>query len=210
MDYNEPLSSQQTLIDHLEHEVGVLQAPRIKEAFTIVDRADFLPEDHRPEAYEDYAVPIYHGQTISQPTVVAFMLEKLDPQSGDKVLDIGAGSGWTTALLAHLVGETGSVIGKEIVPELGAFGRDNLTRYGYKNARIDDAGSVLGDAGNAPFDRILVSAAAEQLPEDLVQQLKEGGRMVIPIDRSIEVIDKHEGGGIEREPFEGFAFVPLR
>lgn len=209
-DYNEPMSTKQSLIDHLQYEVGVLDDPRIKEAFDAVDRADFVPEDYRPEVYEDYAVPIHYGQTISQPTVVAFMLEKLAPQPGDTVLDVGTGSGWTTALLAYLVGEEGTVIGKEIVPELASFGAQNLERTDVQNARIEEAGDTLGAPDDAPFDRILVSAAGETLPEELVKQLNKGGRMVIPIDDYLEVIEKHYDGSIERQQYTGFVFVPLR
>ena len=209
MDFSQPESTNQALLDHLEYSVGVLQSPTLREAFTRVDRADYIPQEYRPEAHEDYAVPIGHGQTISQPTTVAFMLEKLEVQPGQNVLDVGAGSGWSTALLAHLVGETGYVTGVELIPELAEMGQGNLDENGVPNARIEQAIDTLGKHEGAPFDRILVSAAAEVLPEALIKQLKDGGRMVLPIGDSLTAVEKHEGGGIETEEFPGFVFVPL-
>src|SRR3990167_5795569 len=112
---------------------------RIEEAFEVVDRAKFMPKDVRHLAGYDQAVPIGYGQTISQPYTVSLMLQWLDPQPGDKVLDIGSGSGWTTALLAYLVGPKGKVYAVERIPELVEFGRDNCERFGVKNAYFSTA-----------------------------------------------------------------------
>ena len=174
-----------------------------------VDRADFVRPVDLPDAYENMALSIGYGQTISQPFTVAFMLEKLQPVEGDRVLDIGSGSGWTTALLAQIVGNGGQVTGLEIIPELVEFGRKNLQKYNFRNTSIKQAkNGVLGIPGKK-FDRILVSAAATTLPEELIQQLKPGGTLVVPVRNSIFKITKSPNGGISLEEFPGFVFVPL-
>ena len=199
----------QELIYHLIHNSRVLNNPLVKSAFEAVDRADFVPPDYQMEAYEDYPLPIGHRQTISQPTTVAFMLELLDPRPGQKILDLGSGSGWTTALLANIVGEKGRVYGVELVPELVEYGKKNLAKYGFKNAQIHQAGEELGMPSEAPFDRILVSAAADKLHQDLLNQLKDGGIMVIPIKDSIWRIEKLSEQELEKKEYKGFVFVPL-
>jgi len=170
---------------------GYLKTPEIIKAFRRVDRQDFVPEENTPESYDDYPLPIGHGQTISQPSTVAFMLELLQPEEADKILDIGAGSGWTTAILAEITGERGFVYGTELVAELVEFGRENLSKNKVVNAEVWQADiQQLGLPAKAPFDKILVSAAAEDLPQELIDQLKIGGRMVLPILDSIWKIDK--------------------
>lgn len=197
------------LIEHLLRDSGVLRDKRIRAAFRAVDRADFVPHDYLSEAYEDYPLPIGHGQTISQPTTVAFMLELLDAAEGDRVLDVGSGSGFTTALLAHLVGKKGRVIGVERIPELVLLGQKNLAKYSFQNAFIRGAGNVFGAPDEAPFERILVSASADELPHELIRQLKEGGAMVIPIKDTLYKIEKAGGGSLKETSYPGFAFVPL-
>ncbi len=197
------------LIKHLISS-NVLKSKNIIEAFEAVDRADFVLEQYLYEAYEDHPLQIGFGLTISQPTTVAFMLELLQPTAGDKILDVGSGSGWTTALLAKIIGPRGIVFGVEIIPELVDFGRKNLQKYKFLNAKISQAKNMLGLPKEAPFDKILVSAAADTLPEELVGQLKIGGRMVLPIKNSIWRIDKISATEISREEFPGFVFVPLK
>lgn len=197
------------LIKHLISS-NVLKSKNIIEAFEAVDRADFVLEQYLYEAYEDHPLQIGFGLTISQPTTVAFMLELLQPKAGDKILDVGSGSGWTTALLAKIIGPRGIVFGVEIIPELVDFGRKNLQKYKFLNAKISQAKNMLGLPKEAPFDKILVSAAADTLPEELVGQLKIGGRMVLPIKNSIWRIDKISATEISREEFPGFVFVPLK
>lgn len=179
-------------------------------AFKKINRADFVGSDYKAEAYEDYPLPIGFGQTISQPFTVAFMLGLLNPQKGDKILDVGSGSGWTTALLAVLVGEKGKVFGVEIIPELVEFGIKNLAKYNFPNAKIIQAGAELGLPSEAPFGRILVSAAAEKIPEALLNQLKAPGILVLPVKNTIVQIKKDTVGKITRKEFPGFVFVPLR
>ena len=196
------------LISHLK-EKELLNSKELESAFRIIDRADFVTEDHKVEAYEDYPLLIGFGQTISQPTTVAFMLELLDLEKGDKALDVGSGSGWTTALIAEIVKPQGKVWGVEIIPELVEFGRKNLAKHKLPNAEIIQAGKQMGLSEHAPYDKILVSAEAEDLPDELISQLKEGGIMVIPIKNTLYKLEKLAGGKIKETAFPGFVFVPL-
>ncbi|MDD5013168.1 MAG: protein-L-isoaspartate O-methyltransferase [Candidatus Pacebacteria bacterium] len=174
-----------------------------------IDRKDFVLKEYEKEAYEDYPLPIGFNQTISQPSTVNFMLKLLDPQKQEKILDLGSGSGFSTALLAEAVGEKGKVFGVEKIPELVSFGRKNLSKYDFNNATILEAGETLGLPSEAPFDKILVSASAKEIPQELIDQLKVGGIMVIPVENDILRIKKTKYD-IEIEKYEGFVFVPLR
>lgn len=201
--------TKEDLINHLENNTKVLWSRKLKDAFYAIDRKDFVPKEYLNEVYEDYPLPIGHGQTISQPTTVAFMLELLAPKKREKILDIGTGSGWTTALLSHIVGSEGEVFGVEIIPELVELGRKNIKKYNFKHTKILLADSEkIGYSREAPFDKILVSASAESVPEELIEQLKDGGIMVIPIRDSVWQIKKI-GNKINIKKFIGFTFVPL-
>jgi protein-L-isoaspartate(D-aspartate) O-methyltransferase len=189
---------------------GLLKSQILKEAFAKIDRKDFVPEEHSFSAYRDFPIPIGFGQTISQPSTVAFMLDLLDIRIGQKILDLGSGSGWTTALLAQSVGPTGQVLAVEKIKELVDFGRQNLAGYKMKNVSIQISGEKMGLPSEAPFDRILVSAAAEYLPEDLIEQLKMNGIVVLPIKNSIWKITKKSDTETSAQEFPGFVFVPLR
>ncbi|HEX8946966.1 MAG TPA: protein-L-isoaspartate O-methyltransferase [Candidatus Paceibacterota bacterium] len=197
----------ETLIQALK-ESGALKTAAVEDALRAVDRADFVPEELRADAYLDTALPIGYGQTISQPTVVAFCLEQLAVAHGMRVLDVGSGSGYTTALLSQLVGPAGEVVGVETIPELVAFGQENLAKYAPTNARIEAAGAALGKPSAAPFDRILVSAAAEEMPAALKEQIADGGRIVLPVQQSICVVDR-QGDFFPFQCHEGYVFVPL-
>ena len=196
-----------SLGDHLKRS-GVLRSETIVGAFESVNRADFVRPADKPFANRDHPMSIGHGQTISQPYTVAFMLELLSPQPGQKILDVGSGSGWTTAMLANITGEAGRVIGVERVPELVKFGSKNLAKYQFKNARIERALDSFGWPDEAPYDRILVSAEAVDIPEELIEQLKDGGTMVIPIGYSICKVIK-SGKKLDVSKYPGFIFVPL-
>lgn len=184
-------------------------AAHVREAFAHVRREDFLPPDQRGFAGEDRAVPIGHRQTNSQPTTVRNMLELLDAAPGHRVLDVGCGSGWTTALLGHIVGPGGSVCGVEIVPELVTWGRQNLAAYDMAWAQITQAvPGRLGLPDQAPYDRILVSAEADSLPAALVDQLAADGHMVIPVAGQMSLVRRTDAGpSVEHHGF--YAFVPL-
>lgn len=189
-------------------QLGVVKTDGVYEAFSHVRREDFLPKNVKDYAYLDSALSIGYGQTNSQPYTVAFMLELLEVERGQKVLDVGSGSGWTTALLANLTGKKGNVIGVEVVPELVSLGSENLSKYNFPWAHIEEAGDIFGWPEKAPYDRILVSASAKEIPKALINQLANNGIMVIPVRESIWRIIK-TNGKIEKEEYPGFLFVPL-
>jgi protein-L-isoaspartate(D-aspartate) O-methyltransferase len=189
-----------------------LKTPRIIQAFRKIKRIGFLPEDMKDLAELNEALSIGYGQTISQPLVVAFMLELLDPQPGDKVLDIGAGSGWTSALLSEIVGDKGQVIAIEIIPELVEFGRKNIAKYNFIEKGIAEFVCADGSQGyekEAPFDKILCSAEAKEVPRAWRDQLKTGGRIITPIGSSIWFFIKKSPEQFEEKEYPGFVFVPL-
>lgn len=182
---------------------------KVSQALIEIPRKNFLPDDVASEAEFDQPLPIGYNQTNSQPTTVRMMLEWLDPLPGNKVLDVGSGSGWTTALLAWLVGPKGRVYAVEKVPELVKFGRGNCRRVGIRNVKFYEAGITYGLSKCAPYDRILVSAAANSIPRDLIGQLAPGGKMVLPVQNSVFVVTKDKKGDIKEQEHYGFAFVPL-
>ncbi len=189
---------------------GALRTPEIIKAFLHANRALFVPEKYRNLAYEDIPIPIGYGQTISQPTTVAFMIEQLNPRKDEHVLDIGSGSGWTVAILSYIVGKGGRVTGMEIIPELVEQGRKNLSQKILPQAEILQANREnLGYPQGGPYDKILVSASAANLPEELIAQLKKGGRLIIPIGNSIWKIEKNKNGIIDKKEYPGYVFVPL-
>jgi protein-L-isoaspartate(D-aspartate) O-methyltransferase len=180
----------------------------VDHAFAAHPRQGFLPRAVRRRASYDGPLQIAAGQTNSQPRTVADMLRLLDVQPGHRVLDVGSGSGWTTALLAHLVGPTGEVRGVELEPELVRFGGRNLAATGQPWATITAATpGVLGDPAGAPYDRILVSAEPSVLPQELVDQLGEDGRMVIPVAGTMLLVT-NPGGRVSEHGW--YRFVPLR
>lgn len=151
---------------------------RVLEAMRRLGRSDFVPEAVRSAAGQDSPLPIGHGQTISQPYVVALMTQALSPQPGERVLEIGTGSGYQTAVLAQLCGEVYTV---EILPELAGPARERLTRLGFQNIHYRVGDGTAGWPGAAPFDAIIGTAAPERLPPALYQQLRPGGRLVLPV-----------------------------
>lgn len=181
---------------------------KIDEAFATIHRAEFLPPEVRDYAGDDRPLPIGYDQTNSQPSTVRQMLVWLDPQPGQKVLDVGSGSGWTSALIGAIVGESGHVYAVERIPQLVEFGKQNITRIGMKNVSCFVAGKHFGLAEHAPYDRILVSASADDVPSELLDQLSDYGTLVIPVKNDILVITKREGT-FHTEKHSGYMFVPL-
>ncbi len=186
-----------------------LQTPIIIRAFEKIDRKYFVDKEFREHTYRNAPLPIGKNQTISQPSTVAFMLEHLAPKKGEKILDIGSGSGWTTALLCYIVGEKGSVLGLERVDELVDIGKKNLAQFHFTNqCTIQISGIVLG-MPDETFDKILVSASAKKIPDELFSQLNIGGILVVPVENSIYRFKKISDTKIETKEFPGFVFVPL-
>lgn len=202
------MKTHQKLVDYLIA-TGVLYTPSLIKAFQRCNRVYFVPEELQSETYGDYPLSIGMGQTISQPTTVAIMLELLHPVAANRVLDIGSGSGWTTALLACAVGDEGYVEGVERIPSLVQYGTNCLRKAGITNASIDFADpDALGKPGHH-YDRILVSASAQSMPMSLLDQLNVDGVLVIPIGYSIWRVTKGKGGNISTYELPGFRFVPL-
>ena len=213
------------LIESLISE-GYLKTLGIIESFRKIDRADFVPESLKDEAYINAPLPIGFGQTISQPLTVAFMFELLQPEPGDKILDVGAGSGWTAALLAHIVSKNknyesrimnqeylgGKVFVIERIPELYKLGESNVSKYNFIKKGIVKFYCQDGSRGlpkEAPFDKIIAAASAEKIPEVWKEQLKTGGRLVTPVGASIWLLIKKSEKEFIEEEYPGFAFVPL-
>lgn len=182
---------------------------RVRHAFARASRSAFLPDTVRHLAGSDRPVMIGHDATCSQPSTVARMLELLDVQPGDRVLDVGAGSGWTCALLVALAGDDGQVVGVERVEELVAFATDNLRSVGLATEVVHATPGTLGLPSRAPFDRILVSADLGRRPHELVAQLADGGRLVAPVADVMTVVDLRSDEPTVREDAGRYAFVPL-
>ena len=189
---------------------GYLKTPTIITAFNKIRRRDFLPPDLMGEESVNTPLPIGHGQTISQPLTVAFMLELLNPKLGQKILDIGSGSGWTTAMLAEIVGPKGRVFGIERKAELKEFGQENTAKYYFSNVEFFCQDGTKGLPKRAPFARIIVSAAAFEIPQALKEQLEINGRLVIPTaDQDIRLIERINKDKYKENIYPGFVFVPL-
>jgi protein-L-isoaspartate(D-aspartate) O-methyltransferase len=183
----------------------------IGDAFRAIPRTNFLPDDQVSSAGQNIPLPIGYGQTNSQPETVELMLEWLEVEPGQHILDVGSGSGWTSALLAYLAGPTGRVAAVEIIPELVDFGRQNCENFGIHTVTFHQAlGDRLGWPADAPYERILVSAAADTLPEELINQLKAPGRMVVPVRNDIIVLERDANGEVTEIQQTGFVFVPLQ
>lgn len=186
-----------------------IRDPRVLNAMLEVPRHEFVPVTLRSEAYEDRPLPIGSGQTISQPYIVAVMLQYLAVQLTDRVLEVGTGSGYVTALLSRMCAEVYSI---ERYAELSRSARAVMDRLGYSNVKMIVGDGTRGLPECAPFDAILVSAAAQEIPSALFAQLREGGRLVVPVGspttQELQLVRK-AGGKSEVEHLEGCRFVPL-
>lgn len=186
--------------------------PRVIEAMEKVERHRFVPAAQRRAAYGDAPLPIGHGQTISQPYIVARMTELLGVGPGDKVLEIGTGSGYQAAVLAEVVGPTGSVYTIEIVKPLGEQARETLAERGYGNIHVRIGDGYKGWPEQEPFDAIIVTAAPPEVPRPLLEQVKIGGRIVLPVGavwQDLQVLTKRADGTFDRQNVLPVRFVPM-
>lgn len=187
------------------------QDPRVRAVMRRVPRHLFVSENQRALAYENVALPISCGQTISQPFIVAFMTEQLQPQPSDHILEIGCGSGYQAAVLSELVAQVFSI---EIDPVLAREARDRLKGLGYKNVTVRTGDGFEGWPEEAPFDAIIVTAAAGKIPAPLVEQLRNGGKMVIPVgpptEPQILTLVEKTGTSVITRPLLSVRFVPFR
>lgn len=201
--------SLESLIQHLEH-TGVLQTPGIKAALLAIDRREFIPEHIKHLAYKDHPIVLAEEQTISQPTTVVFMLEQLDIQPGNRILDVGGGSGWVSCLMGKLAQPEGEVFAFEINEIVGMMGMENVER-----CRLGNVQYMIGDAADywdnhMPYDRIHAAAAFREIPGALTHLLKPNGILVAPTqDGYIKKITRVSEQEFVEEEFYGFAFVPF-
>ena len=185
-----------------------IRDPRVLQALRDVKRHLFVPEESRPDAYGDYPLAIGEGQTISQPYIVALMTETIEPKPTDRVLEIGTGSGYQAAVLSRVVREVYSI---EIVDVLGTAAAARLKQLGYTNIHVRIGDGYKGWPEKAPFDAIVVTAAPPELPQALVDQLAEGGRMVVPVGTSYQelLLIEKAGGKVSKHVITTVRFVPM-
>ncbi len=182
-------------------------------AFKDVDREDFVPENIKDRAYEDIPLPILRGKTISQPTTVMMMTHALELKEGEKVFEIGTGSGYQSAIIARIVGPKGKVITTEVIPELVNFAKQNLAKAGIVNVEVYEDDGSKGMKDKAPFDKIIITAACKEFPKPLLEQLKPEGIIVGPVGDAYEQEmvrgRKDKKGKLELEFLGQFLFSPL-
>jgi protein-L-isoaspartate(D-aspartate) O-methyltransferase len=185
---------------------------RVLQAMATVPRHEFVPDSLSPRAYEDGPLPIGSGQTISQPYIVALMTELIAPEPMHRVLEVGTGSGYQAAVLAHLVREVYTI---ELVPELARTATERLARLKYDNVYVRQGDGYRGWPERAPFDAIVVTAGASEIPNPLIEQLQPGGRMIIPVgsrlgSQTLQVVVKNPDGTVSIRDVAAVQFVPLR
>ena len=189
-----------------------LKSKNIEDALRKFKREFFIPPSMKHLAYRDFPISIGFNQTISQPSTVVAMTEALEVEKGQKILEIGTGSGWQASILSYLVGEKGFVYSIEIIEELAEFAKKNLKKLGIKNVEVVEKDGSEGLKEKAPFDRIIVTAACPDIPKTLIDQLRDGGIMVIPVGnlylQDMLVVKKMKGK-IEKKSIGSFMFVPL-
>ncbi|MGM0613230.1 MAG: protein-L-isoaspartate(D-aspartate) O-methyltransferase [Bacteroidota bacterium] len=182
---------------------------RLLEAIRNTPRHKFVPEKYEHAAYKDGPLPIGHGQTISQPYIVALMTDKLDLQGDEKVLEIGTGSAYQAAILSQMASEVYTI---EIVEELAREATQRVDKMGYDNVHVRHGNGYKGWPEHAPFDRIIVTAAPEEIPEELIEQLAVDGKMVLPVGKhaqTLKVVTKDKQGDISEKVITGVRFVPM-
>lgn len=200
--------NKENLINHLKQD-GI-KDKAVLSAIEKIPREDFVPDYLKSRAYEDVALSVGFGQTISQPYTVAFMLQALELKKADKVLEIGTASGWNAALISILIGQKGKVFTTEIIPELAKSAKLKLKKF--KNIKVIAADGSIGLKEFDPFDKIIVAAACPKIPRELIDQLKENGILIAPVgpEHEQELIKITKSKTIKKEVLGNFIFVPLR
>ena len=201
------------LVEVLERR-GYIKTKKVKKAMEKVPREIFLPEHNREYAYMDTPQPIGQGQTISAPHMVAMMIEALDLEEGQKVLEVGGGRGYHAAVISEIIGDKGEVYTVELLESLGNSAKKALSEAGYDNVHVVIGDGSKGYKKESPFDRISVACGAPSIPSPMIKQLKEGGKILIPVGGSMyqELIKatKVKKGKIKKEELGGVVFVPLK
>ena len=205
-------NSKNRLIDYWQSS-GMIKDKKVIEAFKTIPREKFIPEEYIDQAYGDYPLSIGKGQTISQPTTVMLMTEALELKKGDKVLEIGAGSGYQAAIISKIIGEKGKVITTEIVPELAELAENNIKKLKIKNIKIIHYDGSQGYKKESHYNKIIIAAACPEIPSQLINQLKENGIIIAPVgdlfsQQMIKGIKKK--GYLETKSLGYFMFVPLK
>ena len=193
-------------------EDGTLKSENVEYALKKIKRELFVPEKHKNDAYSDCPIPISHDQNILQPSVVVTMTEMLDVREGHKVLEVGAGSGWQAAILGHLVGPNGKVYTVEIYESLVEFSKRNIKKIGLKNVEVIKGDGTLGLVKEQPFDRIILSGAIHEVPPPLIDQIKEGGKIVAPLGNTFTqeiVLFKKKNSKLKEIKREGYFNIDL-
>ena len=205
-------NSKKKLIEYWKSS-GIIKDKKVIEAFKAIPREKFILKKHLSEAYGDYPLSIGKSQTISQPTTVLMMTEALELKEGDKVLEVGAGSGYQAAIISKLVGKKGEVITTEIIPELAEFAKKNIQKLEIKNVKIIEHDRSQGYEQESLYDKIMITAACPEIPEPLIEQLKENGIIIAPVgdlfgQQMIKGVKKK--GKLETKSLGYFMFVPLK
>ena len=200
------------LVKHWQ-DLDIIKDKKVIDAFKKVPRECFIRDGYENEAYGDYPLPIGQGQTISQPTTVMIMTEALEVKQGNKILEVGAGSGYQAAILSKLVGEKGMIVTTEYIKELAEFARNNLKKCDIANVKVINWDGSQGYEKEAPYDRIIITAACPGIPNPLISQLKEKGIIIAPVGSffgqdMVKGIKNH--GQLEIKSLGSFVFVPLK
>ena len=206
------MASKQHLIDYWESS-GIIKDSKVIEAFSKIPREKFVKEKHLEEAYGDYPLSIGEGQTISQPTTVMLMTQALELKQDEKVLEVGAGSGYQAAIISNIIGKKGKLISTEIVPGLAKLAQNNIEKLNLKNVKIMHHDGSKGYEKEAPYDKIIITAACPKIPKPLISQLKENGIIVAPVgdlNEQIMIKARKKGNKLIEENLGQFMFVPLK
>lgn len=207
------IMQKQRLIDYWR-KTGTITDEKLLKAFNEVPRELFIKDGFEEEAYGDYPLPIGEGQTISQPTTVMLMTQALELKENQKVLEVGAGSGWQAAIIAKIIGKKGKVITTEIIPELAEFAKKNIEKAKIKNVDVINYDGSQGYKKEAPYDRIIITAACPRIPPPIIKQLKIGGIIVAPVGSLVFGQDmlklRKTKTGITTQSLGSFVFVPLK